>query len=245
MILLESDLEQEFGLSKGEQDKIPRDMRYEWLDNARKVKYAQHWQAVLENLKLATKRDKATHQYFRSLLHRDQTETQTLFKDLYAMIKKPPIPEEISVDIAFLLDITGSMTPYCKHAISIIENLVTGNGSILTMLKPLLPDTTVKLRFGFLAYRDIDDKGSQFNESVWHGGTHFTESTSEILAFIKSNASSPSGGKDICEDHLGAIDLCVNWNLTSDWTSTIKFIVLYCIVAPLVQSSVEGQGSYL
>lgn len=227
MILLESDLETDFELLKGDHDKIPRGERYEWLDNARKAKHDQQWQTVMENYKLATKRDDATHLYFRSLLRCDQLQSEKLFKDLYTMIKKPPVPEEISVDISFLLDVTGSMTPYCQHAISTINSLLTGDGSILTMLKPLLPDTTVKLRFSFLAYNDIDDEGCQFKECVSDGGAHFTEEISEFNNFVKSNASYPSGGKDICEDHLGAIDCCVNWDEPSDWVSPIKFMVLF------------------
>jgi von Willebrand factor type A domain len=249
MILLEADLRNDFGVGKKAHEKIRREDRYDWLNNVRNAKHAQHWQSVGENLKLATKRDTATHSYFDALLHGNQSEAERLLKDLYAMIKKPPIPEEITVDISFLLDVTGSMTPYCQHATSIIGNLLTGTGSIITMLRPLLPETAIKLRFSAMAYKDLDDGANQFTEFISNGSAHFTEVCSEIVTFIKSAASNPSGGKDICEDHLGAIDRCINWNLSSDWTAPIKFIVVFTDapthgLAPLCSTGQSNVDNY-
>jgi hypothetical protein len=83
MVLLESDLCEEFNVSKGEQDNVPLERRYQWLNEARRKKHGQHWNAVGENLKLATKRDVATHQYFDALLARDKSLATALFKNLY------------------------------------------------------------------------------------------------------------------------------------------------------------------
>lgn len=76
-------------------------------------------------------------------------EAVRVFKYFLTIIEKHTAHEEISDDIALLLETTGSMTPYSKHAISIIDNLLSGNSSILAMLTPMLPDSTIQIRCGF------------------------------------------------------------------------------------------------
>ncbi|CAB9511747.1 expressed unknown protein [Seminavis robusta] len=227
MVLLEGDLKDNFGISQGEKDSIARERRYEWLHQARTRKHGQHWKLVGENLKLATGRDQATHQYFDALLAGQRESATTLFKDLYAMIKKPPIPDEIAVDIALAVDITGSMAPYSKHTRETIEGLLAGNNSIVSKLGPSFPDTTIKVRLGIIAFRDIDDRTNQFQESVWSQGGHFTESVPDVLAYLRAAALNPTGGHDLAEDILGAINRCAGWSEHSDWSSQIKMIVLF------------------
>lgn len=168
MVLLESDLCKDFGVAKGEKDTIAREKRHEWLDDVRGRHHRQHWKRVEDNLRLATKRDKATHEFFDALLTANKDVATKLFKELYLLIKKPPVPEEITVDVAVLVDITGSMAPYCKHAIATIQGLLHGNDSIISKLKPVFPETKLQIRVAILGHRDIDDGSSQFSESVWN-----------------------------------------------------------------------------
>eukprot|EP00984_Skeletonema_dohrnii_P034349 scaffold33533_cov119-Skeletonema_dohrnii-CCMP3373.AAC.1 len=68
MILLESDLESDFGIKAVEKEQLPKGQWYQWLCNIR-VKH-QREQCILieENLKNATEIDGLTHDYFDSLL---------------------------------------------------------------------------------------------------------------------------------------------------------------------------------
>ena len=226
MVLLEDDLFNDFNLPRGEKEKVRRDARYEWLYSAREKRLDTHWAEIEESLRKAQKRNSATHELFDALLAGTAENATRLFQDLYLTINKPPIPDAMSVDMALLIDTTGSMAPYCEPTVSTIECLVHGNNSILTKLKSQFPETEIKLRLGVLCYRDIDDGSAQFSESHWNG-SHFTESSADALAFVKKELSRASGGHDLAEDHLGAINRCLSWSGASDWSSSIKMAILF------------------
>ena len=226
LVLLEEDLCKKFGLAKGEQGTIPRSLRYNWLSEAREKKHGLHWKNVTEHLKVATKRDSSTHEYFDALLAGNESRATGLFRDLYLAMNKPPMPEAISVDLALLLDITGSMAPYVKPTIATIKSLVSGTDSITTKLKTQFPDTKIKLRIAVLGYRDIDDGGNQFNACLWNG-CHFTESVPDALQSAERTMTQASAGHDLAEDHLGAVNHCLSWNGPNDWSSPIKLALLF------------------
>ena len=227
LVVLEDDICKKFELSPGAKDSVPVIGRYQWLCEAREKQHGKHWQHVVQDLKVAQSRDAATHEYFDSLIAGDQATATKLFLDLYSAMNKPPIPDVISVDVALLLDATGSMAPYSKTTESTISSLMHGSDSIVGKLKSQFPDTEVKLRFGVLGYRDIDDHGAQFDETVWSGGCHFTETLSDVKSVVDRIVKNPSGGNDMAEDHLGAIDRSLSWNGPSDWSSPIKLVVLF------------------
>lgn len=227
LVLWEDDLCKNFNLPPGAKDNVPFNSRYDWLCDSRAKRNEKHWEEVDDNLKIAAARDSATHEYFDALLAGSQDEATRLFQNLYATINKPPIPEKISVDVALLLDVTGSMAPYCKPTLSTIECLISGNNSILANLKTQFPDTEVKLRLGVLGYRDIDDGNNQFCEGVWNGREHFTESPQDALTFAKQVLLQSSGGHDLAEDHLGAITRSLAWSGPADWSSPIKMVLIF------------------
>jgi hypothetical protein len=81
--------------------------------------------------------DSATHKYFDSLLACDNTQALADFQSLYQTIKKPPYPELLNLDLAFAVDVTGSMMPFTKCISTTIQALVDGQNSIVEKLVSL------------------------------------------------------------------------------------------------------------
>ena len=225
MILLDSDLEDQFGLPIGMKDNVSKNKWYQNLCSARDKSREGHIEIIKENLVDATEKDQATHLYFNDLLTNNKASATNRFKEIYTSFKKGSMPSSIDLDLAFALDVTGSMAPYAKAAVMTITSMLKGNGSVVEKLKIKFPDIEFHLRVGVLGYRDIGD-GSQFIESVWQGNDHFTKNIGDAISFVETITRNPSGGGDIAEDHLGAIDLCTKWNSEDDWTSPIKFMLL-------------------
>jgi hypothetical protein len=46
------------------------------------------------------------------------------------------------------------------------------------------------------------------------------------VKIVRIVTARPSGGFELEENHLGAIDLCNSWNDSDDWTAPIKCIML-------------------
>ena len=148
LILLEQDLESQFGVPIGEKDKIPRKDVYEWLCQVRLLKHEKRCKLMEENLVEASEKDTATHRYFDHLLARNITVAKVQFEDLYRSMKKPPMPSSLILDLAFAMDVTGSMAPYSKLLVSTASNLITGNNSLLDKLKLTFPEIEFELRVG-------------------------------------------------------------------------------------------------
>lgn len=226
MILLESDLEEHFGLPPGSKDSVARQDVYQWLCDAREKCHDRHCQMMNDNLTDATKKDQNTHRYFDALLSADQQNAYKLFKEMYTNFKKQSMPSTMDLDLAFAIDITGSMAPYARAAASTIKCLLEGNNSIMAKLGVKFPEIQFKLRVAVLGFKDIDDQSCQFQESSWRGGSHFTEQIQNAVRFVDKISAKSSGGGDLAEDHLGALDRCMSWNAPDDWTAQIKFIML-------------------
>ena len=246
MILLESDLQSQFGVDIGAKDKVPQKELYEWLCDLRRLKHRKRCIQMEENLKEATMKDCATHRYFDYLLAGNITDATSEFEELYRSMKKAPMPTSLMIDLAFAIDVTGSMAPYSLSIISTVESLITGQSSILEKLKSTLPEIEFKLRVGCVGFRDFDDKPNQFQDIIWSEG-HFTDDIPIAIHSIKSLCGNPYGGCDIAEDHIGAIHHCANhWTHPNDWTSEIKCIILFSDAPThgLVRPVFSGDSSY-
>ncbi len=227
MILLESDLELDFGIKAVEKEKLPKGQWYEWLCNVRVKHQKEQCILMAESLKDATEKDSLTHDYFDSLLAGNEAKSNEQFKNLYQLIKKPPVPSSVHIDLALVIDVTGSMAPYAQSTVSTIENLLRGTGSLVSKLSTNFPEIEFQLRLGCLCFRDIDDENRKFTELVLSDGSHFTSDVSTALNFVKRVCAAPSGGFDLAEDIIGAIHRSAKWQNGNDWTSDIKFMMLF------------------
>ena len=225
LILLDSDLEDRFGLTKGMKDNIAKESWYQELCNARDKFRKNCCDAIEENLADATQKDQATHLYFDSLLVKDEETATKAFKEIYTSFKKGSMPSSIELDLAFIVDTTGSMAPYAPTVVNTVTNMLKGTDSITEKLKTKFPEIEFQLRVGIMGYRDIDDD-AQFTESVFKEHCHFTNNIDSATRFVESITQGSSGGGDLAEDHIGAIDRCTKWDSKYDWTSPIKFMLL-------------------
>mmetsp|Transcript_1455 Transcript_1455/g.3038 ORF Transcript_1455/g.3038 Transcript_1455/m.3038 type:complete len:1794 (-) Transcript_1455:138-5519(-) len=226
MILLESDLIKQFKLQKRLKDRISKRKLYDCLSSARNKCVEETCKYIEKDLLIATERDQDTHQYFDALLANRKEAAANNFKKIYNIFKKSSMPSSIELDLAFLIDITGSMAPYMGTVTTVINTMLSGSGSLISKLKAKFPDIIFHLRTGFMGFRDIDDGSQQFVTSKVNGKGHFLKNVEESIQFVNSITKNPSGGGDIAEDILGAIYRCAKWNSYDDWNSTIKFILV-------------------
>ena len=225
MILLDKDLENDFGIQCESNNNWTRKEYYSRLCDARAKSLEDKYTSVETNLSEAKEQDVATHQYFNALLDSNNQCANKLFEELYLKMKKTSVGE-MNVDIAFAIDVTGSMTAYGQSIASTIQTLLTGPNSIRAKLGTSFPDTEFNLRVAVLGYRDIDDGRKQFVSTCFNGNSHFSESMNDVIRHVHALTASFSGGADLAEDHLGAIQHCVEWNSPGDWEGTIKVILL-------------------
>eukprot|EP00978_Attheya_sp_CCMP212_P009335 scaffold22059_cov52-Attheya_sp.AAC.2 len=226
MILLDSHLQYQYDLKIGWKDKVPKEDWYDCLSSAREKKHKGRCEMMEKNLVDASKKDKDTHRYFDALLANSTREASTRFKEIYTSFKKGSMPTSIDLDIAFVVDVTGSMGPYMKASVTTLSDMVCGSSAIVEKLKVNYPDVKFHLRIGVMGYRDIDDGTDRFSESTCQGRGHFHESAGDAIQFLQKTLSNASGGGDLAEDHWGAISRCANWNSLDDWTASIKFMLL-------------------
>ncbi|KAG7352611.1 von Willebrand factor type A domain containing protein [Nitzschia inconspicua] len=219
MVLLNKDLQDNFGVNP---DGWARRDYYKMLNEARKSRHDEHCKLMESNLTHATARDKASHEYFDALLDGAQS-APDLFKRLYLSIKKRPAPEVIDLDLCIALDNTGSMRPYRDGVKSTIRSLIHGQNSFLPKLQMKFPDTKFKIRYGLLAYKDIDDGHDQFKIAT----QPFCEDSHTFLTALDGVISNPSGGRDICEDHLGALHFLSGIDRPGCWESGVKVLLLF------------------
>ena len=225
LLLLESDLTNHFGIREGNVFNVAKEDIYSVLDEARRKTRDQQSRVVEKNLSEATRCDSETHQNFDALLDGDFGLSTTLFRDLYTSFKKEQMPSEMTIDIGLAVDQTGSMAPFTTSARETLKDIVEGDKSMLKKLQQQFPDVRFTIRFAVLGYRDVDDNDKQFLENRW-GVDHFTQDPIKVFQAIDQTLSSPSGGGDIAEDHLGAIARAAIWTSPSDWTSEVKFLLL-------------------
>ena len=105
--------------------------------------------------------------------------------------------ESSSVDIAFLVDCTGSMLPYIVETKKDIDGIVSS----------IKENFENKVQVAFVGYRDHDD-GQKRIECL-----QFTEDIAYFQRFV--SCINANGGGDAPEDVLGGIEAAVNLNWSS------------------------------
>eukprot|EP00743_Colponemidia_sp_Colp-15_P013099 GILK01015097.1.p1 GENE.GILK01015097.1~~GILK01015097.1.p1 ORF type:complete len:1309 (+),score=173.68 GILK01015097.1:591-3929(+) len=120
-------------------------------------------------------------------------------------------PSKVSVDVAFCLDCTGSMSAWIAAAKAQIAGIVSG-------LKPAInkqyPDVEVDFRFAVVVYRDHGELGHLDH-------IRFTDDQNAVVQFVQSQQA--TGGADGPEDVLGALNAAASW---TDWSGKAKILVL-------------------
>lgn len=227
LILLEIDLKDKFGVAIGAHKKVAAADRYEWLCQARDKLHQNHCNEMQASLEEATERDKQTHKYFDALLAGDQQTAAALFKENYLSMKSVGFGSKLDIEIAFLVDLTGSMTPYVSCIGALVRSLVDQQGAVMGKLRASFPDMAISFRIAFLGFRDIDDGEHQYEEITWGNSSgHFSGDTDRAVRMVETMSLQTHGGGDIAEDWLGAIDRCTIWSSQGDWKSKLKFMIL-------------------
>lgn len=127
---------------------------------------------------------------------------------------------EMSVDVCFCLDSTGSMLPWFDEIKRQILFLADQN-KLSKKLKDAFPNVKFFFNFGILAFKDICDK-DQFEKEFMS-----PKNTTDHRNFINFvHNLSCGGGGDIPEDILGALKHVTTDKWESFWKSNIRFIIL-------------------
>ena len=114
------------------------------------------------------------------------------------------INETVTLDLAFIMDITGSMETYLdfvKEKILIIINRIT-------------KDSNVQVKLGFVGYRDYLDTKDKY--LIYPSLTNNYDKVKEFISSAKAG-----GGKD-CEDMGGGFQNVLNY----EWKSNTRFAIL-------------------
>ncbi|UJR19420.1 hypothetical protein I4U23_022550 [Adineta vaga] len=141
----------------------------------------------------------------------------------------------MSLDVCFVLDVTGSMTPWLSGIKKQINAITDG---ITKKIEKEFPDMDFILRYAVVAYRDEGDNHKieplEFqNPYVIDGrltsekrktriNKYHEEQTAKVGSFLSKLTA--HGGKDEPEDVLGAL----NYAMSLNWQAKAKFIILVC-----------------
>ena len=117
--------------------------------------------------------------------------------------------KDTSIDIMFIMDLTGSMGGFLSEAKRNIKK-------ITEEISDQNPGS--KIRLSFIGYRDFDTKEEERNYEI----INFTENIENIISTIKKYEC--YGGGDQPEDVAGALYQA----LKMDWKSSAKYVVLVC-----------------
>eukprot|EP00300_Choanocystis_sp_HF-7_P002491 c11890_g1_i1.p1 GENE.c11890_g1_i1~~c11890_g1_i1.p1 ORF type:complete len:743 (-),score=203.59 c11890_g1_i1:48-2276(-) len=126
-------------------------------------------------------------------------------------------PRALTVDLAFILDCTGSMTPILQTIKAQIHAIIDGDTSIGGRLKKEQGiDITVNV--ALLGFRDNCDS-PRFIEPMFPEG-RFTSDIEKVKAAL--NDFKAQGGGDLCEDVPSAVTRAMEW----DWNGNIHCALL-------------------
>ncbi|CAM9429981.1 unnamed protein product, partial [Ectocarpus sp. 6 AP-2014] len=133
-------------------------------------------------------------------------------------------PGKVTVDIAFVIDSTGSMAPVVNSVRAHMLMILHGNEehSIVSKVKKEYPDLELEIRCASLLFKDFNDS-PQFSESDFGDGKHFTENTDYFLESTRNNFRATGGG-DQAEDVTGALRKATEWK---DWSGQARFLLLF------------------
>ena len=112
--------------------------------------------------------------------------------------------QAITIDLAFVMDITGSMATYLDFA----------KNKVLDIIESIKKETSATVKLGFIGYRDYHDSKDEY--------LIYPELTkeSELVKKFISNAKA-GGGKD-SEDMGGGLTAALNYK----WQSNTRFVML-------------------
>ena len=114
------------------------------------------------------------------------------------------ISNVFTLDLAFIMDITGSMGSYLDFA----------KKQIITVINKIMEDTTVIVKLGFVGYRDDLDSKDEY--------IVFPEFTKELELVKNFISSSKVGGGGDCEDMGGGLTRGLEYK----WKSRTRFAML-------------------
>ena len=119
--------------------------------------------------------------------------------------------KDTTLDIMFIMDLTGSMGMWLREAKENIKNIIDE----ITENNPCS-----KIRVSFVGYRDFKEvNGILQGQYIYKD---FSENIEDIRNFISNIAC--YGGGDEPEDLIGALDLSLKMN----WSSNARYAVLVC-----------------
>ena len=119
--------------------------------------------------------------------------------------KNETINQVFNLDLAFIMDITGSMGRYLEFA----------KQKILFVINKIMEDSTVIVKLGFVGYRDYLDN-PDYEYIIY---PELTKDIEMVKNFIKS--AKVGGGGD-CEDMAGGLNSALNYK----WKSRSRFAML-------------------
>ena len=123
----------------------------------------------------------------------------------YIKEKEELIDELISLDLVFIMDITGSMRNHLEFA----------KKNILSIINIITSNSTMKVNLGFVGYRDYLDT-KQYRYLIY---PEITDEIEKVKNFI---SSSQVGGGGDCEDMAGGLDSALNYK----WKGRTRFALL-------------------
>ena len=119
--------------------------------------------------------------------------------------KEQMLNQFFSLDLVFIMDITGSMDKFLNFT----------KEKIISIINRITEETTVMIRLGFIGYRDyLDNKNMEYFK--------FPELSSDVAYFKNSLESVKVGGGGDCEDMVGGLVRALEY----DWKSNSKFALL-------------------
>ena len=112
--------------------------------------------------------------------------------------------QTITIDLAFVMDITGSMSTYLNFA----------RDRVLQIIEKLTKETSASVNLGFIGYRDYHDSNDEY--LIY---PELTKDSEKVKQFISK--AQAKGGND-CEDMGGGLTAALNYK----WKSNTRFVML-------------------
>ena len=114
------------------------------------------------------------------------------------------INETVTFDLAFIMDITGSMKSYLDFV----------KEKILIIIDKIIKDSNVQVKLGFVGYRDYLDSKEKY--LIYPSLTNNYDKVKEFISSAKA------GGGNDCEDMGGGFQNVLNY----EWKSNTRFAIL-------------------
>jgi len=150
----------------------------------------------------------------------DEGNMQTAFPELAQLlqterelhIERDSSVGALSVDLCFVVDLTGSMKPYLKVIQTQILSIAKG---IQDFLDDKFGDAAIRIRYGLIGYRDYEEYSNDWLRC------DFLEELDELETVVTGSTFVGQGGGDLPEDVLGGLDDACQLS----WQSRARYIV--------------------